>query len=125
MSCVITSNKYYNNNNIYNINNDNNNIYIFELVLRGSMNNNIIIRKIKKSNKGNIISHTDNIKPEMINKFKLTIINLNNVDNPIIIKNCFDKFKSLDIFHPKGNNEIYLKFCQTKDKLIEVKYIIN
>ena len=61
----------------------------------------------------------------MINKFKLTIINLNNIDNPIIIKNDFNKFKTQDIFHPKGTNDIYLKFCQTKDKLIEVKYIIN
>jgi hypothetical protein len=124
MSYAIMNNIYYNKN-VYNINNDNNNTYIFELVLKGLMNNNIIIRKIKKSNKGNIISQNDNIKPEMINKFKLTIINLNNIDNPIIIKNDFDKFKSLDIFHPKGNNDIYLKFCQTKDKLIEVKYIIN
>ena len=124
MSYEILNNIYYNKN-IYNINNDNNNTYIFELELKGLNNHNIIIRKIKKSNKGNIISQNDNIKPNMIKKFKLTIINLNNIDNPIIIKNNFDVLKSQDLILPEGNNDIYLKFYETKDKLIEVKYIIN
>jgi hypothetical protein len=124
MSYEILNNIYYNKN-IYNINNDNNNTYIFELELKGLNNKNIIIRKIKKSNKGNIISQNDNIKPNMIKKFKLTIINLNNIDNPIIIKNNFNILKSQDLILPEGNNDIYLKFYETKDKLIEVKYIIN
>ena len=105
MSYEILNNIYYNKN-IYNINNDNNNTYIFELELKGLNNKNIIIRKIKKSNKGNIISQ-------------------NNIDNPIIIKNNFDVLKSQDLILPEGNNDIYLKFYETKDKLIEVKYIIN
>jgi hypothetical protein len=124
MSYELLNNIYYNKN-IYNINNDNNNTYIFELELKGSNNKNIIIRKIKKSNKGNIISQNDNIKPNMIKKFKLTIINLNNIDNPIIIKNDFNIFKLQDLILPEGNNDIYLKFYETNDKLIEVKYIIN
>ena len=50
MSYEILNNIYYNKN-IYNINNDNNNTYIFELELKGLNILNIIIRKIKKSNK--------------------------------------------------------------------------
>ena len=110
------------NKNMYNIDNIDTNKYIFELVLKDTNDNNIIIRKIKKTNKGNIISQNDKILFNSIYKYKLTIINLNNIDKSIIIKNDINKNKPKIIFN---NNDIYLEINQTPSKLIEFRYVIN
>jgi hypothetical protein len=61
--------------------------FIFELLLKDKFNNITIIRKIKKNSYGNLLSPGDNINYSNINKYKLSIININNPDEPIIIKN--------------------------------------
>jgi hypothetical protein len=112
--------KHSYNKNIYTINNNDNNTYIFELMLKDVFNNNTIIRKIRKTNKGCIISQNDNISFDLIKKYKLTIINLNDIEKSVTIKNNINKPKI--VFN---KDDIYLEIKQTPQNFIEFKYVIN
>jgi hypothetical protein len=106
----------YNKNYLINENNDT--TYIFELILKDKLNNYYVIRRIKKSNKGEIISQTDKIYYNLFDKYKLTVMNMNDIDNPIIIKNYL-KMKTFN------NNDIYLEINKTSDNLMIFNYSIN
>lgn len=66
----------------YCMNNEGNNIYIFELKLKNSEK--ITIRRIKSNKIGNLVNDNDNISN--IDSLKLSIFNINEPDNIINIK---------------------------------------
>lgn len=96
--------------------------YIFEIALKDKFNNVQIIRRIKKCNQGNIISAEDNIQYNMIEKYKLTVIDANNPENTFVIKESIDHSLSTTTFL---NNEIYLEITQNSDKFMDFNYHIN
>ena len=102
----------------YSINESETQIYIFELILHKNDNQNKIIRKIKKNNKGNIISTTDNIIYNDINKIKLTAININNPIQELIIDIEIDHENQYISFI---NSSIYIEIY-SKSNYIECNY---
>lgn len=97
-------------------------IYIFELALKDKFNNVNTIRRIKKCNQGNIVSGEDNIEYSMIKKYKLTVININYPEKPIIIKESINHSLTSNTFI---NNDIYLEITENSDKLLDFNYHIN
>lgn len=114
--------KYNYSNHIYINNKDNNTTYIFELILKDKTNNYHVIRRIKKSNKGKLISQNDNMYYNLFDKYKLTVLNINDINNPIIIKDNIDNSSPNMIFN---YNDIYLEINKTSDNLMVFKYLIN
>ncbi len=96
--------------------------YIFELALKDKFDNVHVIRRIKKCNQGNLISTDDNIQFNMMEKYKLTVIDANNPEKTFIIKESIDHSLSTNTFL---NNEIYLEITQNSDKLMDFNYHIN
>ena len=96
--------------------------YIFELILKDKFNKLRVIRRIKKCNQGNLLSADDNIFYNMIKKYKLTVLDANYPDKPIIIKESVDHNLSSTTFI---NNDIYLEINQIKNKLMDFNYHIN
>jgi hypothetical protein len=107
---------------IYTNNDISPNIYIFELVLKDKFNNDNIIRHIMKCNQGNIVSDEDNIKYEFIQKYKLTVIDVNYPDKIIIVEDNLDHTITMNTFY---NNNIYLEISQTINKLLCFNYKIK
>ena len=107
---------------IYKNNEIDSQIYIFEIALKDKFNNINIIRRIKKCNQGNLISRDDNIQYSMIEKYKLTVININYPEKPIVIKNLIDHSLTSNTFL---NNDLYLEITETSDKLLDFNYHIN
>lgn len=107
---------------IYTKNESDSQIYIFELVLKDKFNTTNVIRRIKKCNQGNILSSDDNIQYDIIEKYKLTVIDANNPDNTFIIKELINTSLSTNTFI---NNFIYLEITQNSNKLMDFNYNIN
>jgi hypothetical protein len=107
---------------IYTNNGTNPQIYIFELILRDKLNNVNIIRHIMKCEQGNIVSDENNIYYELIEKYKLTVIDVNYPDNIIIVEEPIDHTLTMNTFY---NNNIYLEISQTMNKLLCFNYKIN
>ncbi len=95
--------------------------YIIELILCDKKHKNNVIHCIKKSNQGNLISPEDNIKYDTITKYKLTILDADFPDKPIIIN---DKIKD-NSSYTFLNDEIYLEFNSKKNNLMNINYNIN
>jgi len=96
--------------------------YIFELILKNKFNKVNVIRRIKKCNQGNLISSDDNIQYNMIEKYKLTVLDANYPDKPIIIKESVNHSLTTTTFI---NNEIYLEINQNINNLMDINYHIN
>ena len=96
-------------------------LYIFELILKTITDEDKIFRCIKKNTQGSIINSEDNILFETITKFKLTVLNINNLNNQIIIKKLIDHSINSNTFL---TNEIYLELNKTENNLIELNYNI-
>ncbi len=94
-------------------------LYIFELVLKNLNNEEKIFRCIKKSNQGLI--DIDNILFHTINKFKLTVLNINSLETPIIFKKIIDHSLNSNTFLTP---EIYLEINKTNNNFIEFNYNI-
>ena len=114
--------KQYNYNHYYSNNQNNDTTYIFELILIDKLNNYHVIRRIKKSNKGKLISQNDKINYDLFDKYKLTVLNINDIDNPIIINDDINVRLPNMIFNYNG---IYLEINKTTDNLMVFKYLIN
>jgi hypothetical protein len=97
-------------------------IYVFELILKTKSNQLKIIRCIKKCKYGNLISDNDNIEYDTIDKYKLTVFNLNNPDNSIIIKDTVNHKISSNTFI---TNDICLKINQASNNMLNFKYYLN
>ena len=106
---------------IYNYNQANSNIYIFELILKDNFNNLKIIRKIQSGKQGNLVSYNDNILYNNIKKYKITILDYNNPEKNIVIKNCIDHNLSSNIYF---NNNIYIEINQ-RQQFMDINYNIN
>ena len=91
-------------------------LYIFEIVLKTIDNENKTFRCIKKKIQGTI--DIDDIQFHTINKFKLTVLNINSLDNPIILKKLINHSIDLNKFL---NNNIYLEINKVNN-LIEFNY---
>lgn len=97
-------------------------IYIFELILKDINNNISIIRRIKKCNQGSLISINDNIKYNTINKYKLSVLDINHPDKPIIIKSTIDNLLTTNTYL---SDKIYLEIIETKNNMLEFNYHIT
>jgi len=96
--------------------------YIFELILKDKFNQLKVIRRIKKCNQGNLVSDEDAINYNMIEKYKLTVINVNYPEKPIIIKETLNNSLTTNTFL---NNEIYLEINQISNNYLDFNYHIN
>lgn len=96
--------------------------YIFELALKDKFNKINVIRRIKKCNQGNLISAEDNIQYNMIEKYKLTVIDANDPEKTFIIKESIDHSLTTNTFL---NKEIYLEISQNSEKQMDFNYHIN
>ena len=85
---------------------------IFELILKTKNNENHIIRRIKKSNQGVLITPEDTIKYDLIEKYKLTCIDINSPENIICIKDNIDHNITTNTFM---NDMIYLEINKTSN----------
>jgi hypothetical protein len=114
--------KYNNSKYTYKYNESDSHTYIFELSLKDKCDNIHIIRRIKKCNQGNLVSADDNIQYNMIEKYKLTIIDANNPDNSFIIKELINHSLTTTTYI---NNNIYLEIIENSEKLMDFNYHIN
>ncbi len=96
--------------------------YIFELILKDKFNQVHVIRRIKKCNQGNLVSSDDNIQYNIIEKYKLTVLDANYPEKPIIIKDTINHTISTNTFI---NNDIYLEINQNINNLMDINYHIN
>ena len=96
--------------------------YIFELILKDKFNNLKVVRRIKKCNQGNLVSTDDNISYNMIEKYKLTVLDVNNPDKPIVVKESVDRSLTTNSYL---TTDIYLEINQTSNNLLEFNYHIN
>jgi hypothetical protein len=96
--------------------------YIFELILKDKFNQLKVIRRIKKCNQGNLLSSEDNISYNMIEKYKLTVLDAYYPEKPIIVKESIDHNLTTNVFI---NNDIYLEISQNSNQLMEFNYHIN
>jgi hypothetical protein len=90
----------------YKLNELDNQVFVFELILKKFNNKNKIIRKIKRNKKGNIICLADNIMYENIDKITLTAIDINNPTQEFIGEIYLDHTKKYSTFI---NNNIYVE----------------
>lgn len=105
----------------YTQNESDNQLYIFELTLRTTNNEDKIFRCIKKKYQGSIDINED-ILFHTINKFKLTVLNINSMNNPIILKKIIDHSINSNTFL---TNDIYLEINKINNNLIEFNYNIR
>ncbi len=96
--------------------------YIFELILKDKFNNLKVVRRIKKCNQGNLVSTDDNISYNMIEKYKLTVLDVNNPDKPIVVKESVDRSLTTNSYL---TTDIYLEINQTSNNMLEFNYHIN
>lgn len=96
--------------------------YIFELLLKDKFNNIKVIRRIKKCNQGNLVSFDDNILYSMIKKYKLTVLDINYPDKPIIVK---EPIHHTIVTNTYSTNDIYIEINETLTNLLEFNYHIN
>lgn len=95
--------------------------FVFELLLKDKFNNIKVIRRIMKNNHGTLVSQNDNINYSIIDKYKLSIININNPDTPIIIKNSINHQLTTNTFI---NENIYIEINKINN-LLMLNYNIN
>lgn len=106
----------------YKLNEPENQMFVFEIVLQKFNQKNKIIRKIKKTKKGNIISTNDNILFDDIKEIKLTAIDVNNPTQEITVNVKLDHNKK---YCTTIDTNIYLEFF-TNSQFLECNYnIIN
>lgn len=122
INCSIQKKKQENSKYIYKNNEVDSQTYIFELILKDKFNQLKVVRRIKKCNQGNLISSDDNISYATIDKYKLTVLDANYPEKPIIVKESINHNLSSNIFM---NNEIYLELIQNSNNLLEINYHIN
>ena len=94
--------------------------YVFELIIINDMNENQIIRKIKRNNMGVLISSDELVSYNNIDSYILTVIDLNNPEKMIVVKEMFNNNLSTNIFL---NDMIYLQIVQ-EENYTNINYMI-
>jgi hypothetical protein len=98
-----------------------NQIFVFEIILKDKTGEFNTLRKIKKGNQGNLISSHETIHYDLVDKINMSILNTNDINNEINIK--------IDIDHNTSNttlmsHEIYLEFNRNIYGYLECNYNI-
>jgi hypothetical protein len=96
-------------------------LFIFEIILKTFDGTNIIIRKIKKSNQGKLLSSEESIKYSNIDKVKVSLLDSNNLKNEIIAKLNINQSTSYTTYYTP---QLYLEFNTNSSKLLECNYSI-
>lgn len=94
-------------------------IFLFELIIKNKNGKLITLRKIKNQKNAKLISLTDNIIYNDIEKINLSVIDFNNPDNKINIK--FKLKKNVKSTFIK-NDKINLSICKITQDLTECNY---
>jgi hypothetical protein len=113
---------YYNSKYTYTINEIDDEIFVFEIILKKFNNKNKIIRKIIKNKKGNIISLLENIIFENIDNIILNVININNPKQEINLQVNLDQTKKYNTFI---NPLIYIEVFSNNDFLECNYHLLN
>ena len=106
---------------VYQNNEQDSQIFIFEIVLK---ENDLLfntIRKIKKGNRGNLISSTDSILYQTIDHVKVSILDTNNINNIINAEIFIDHSTTYTTYI---SNQIYLEFNKNSTNFLECNYNI-
>ena len=98
--------------------NNEHDMYIYEIELIDHNGISLYIRKIIKEAGGILISNIDNILYKNFNKYKITIINVNNLNDITYFNGVLNNNETKII-----NDNIYIKFID--NNLMECIYKIN
>jgi hypothetical protein len=98
----------------YKMNEQGSQIFVFELVFRSKEGINTTIRRIKRGNQGNVISSSDEILYNNIERIKISILDSNNINNQIQAKIILDQSTTYTTYI---TNEIYLEFNNNNNYL--------
>lgn len=98
----------------YKMNEQGSQIFVFELVFRNKEGINTTIRRIKRGNQGNVISSSDEILYNNIERIKISILDSNNINNQIQAKIILDQSTTYTTYI---TNEIYLEFNNNNNYL--------
>lgn len=96
-------------------------IYVFELTFKTIDSKNIILRKLKKGNQGNLVISDDNIIYNDIEKVKVSVLNSDDIKNEILAKINIDLNSTYTTYL---TNEIYLEFFKNYNGNLECNYNI-
>lgn len=97
-------------------------LFIFEIILKTLEDKSITIRKIKKGTQGMLISSEDNIKYSDIEKIKISILDSNNLKNEITTKITIDHKTNYTTYL---DSIIYLEFNSNSSGLLISNYNFN
>jgi len=114
VNCTIQKKKIENSKYTYKMNEQGSQIFIFEIIFRNIEGNNSTIRRIKKGNQGNIISTTDKILYNNIDRIKMSVLDSNNINNQIEARIVLDHSTTYTTYI---TNEIYLEFNNNNNYL--------
>jgi hypothetical protein len=97
-------------------------LFIFEIILKTLEDKSITIRKIKKGTQGMLISSEDNIKYSDIDRIKISILDSNNLKNEITTKITIDHKTNYTTYL---DSIIYLEFNSNSSGLLISNYNFN
>jgi hypothetical protein len=97
-------------------------LFIFEIILKTLEDKSITIRKIKKGTQGMLISSEDNIKYSDIERIKISILDSNNLKNEITTKITIDHKTNYTTYL---DSIIYLEFNSNSSGLLISNYNFN
>jgi len=97
-------------------------LFIFEIILKTLDDKNFTIRKIKKGTQGMLISSEDNIKYSDIDRIKVSILDSNNLKNEITTKITIDHKTNYTTYL---DSIIYLEFNSNSSGLLISNYNFN
>jgi len=96
-------------------------LYIFEIVLKTFDDNNIVIRKIKKNNQGKLFTSEESIKYNNIDKIQVSVLDSNNLKNEIVARLTLNQQTNCTTYYTQ---QIYLEFNNNSSKFLECNYSI-
>lgn len=121
LSYSIQKKKQENSKYLYKNNEQGSQIFIFEIVLKDDENEVNTIRKIKKGNQGNLISSTDSILYQKIEKVNISVLDTNNMNDQINAKVSIDHLATYTTY---VTHDIYLEFNKNSKGFLECNYNI-
>ena len=96
-------------------------LFIFEIIMKTFDGNNIILRKIKKNTQGKLFTSEESIKYANIDKIQVSILNSNNLKNEIVSNVIINHNTSCTTYYTQ---QIYLEFTSNVSKFLECNYSI-
>jgi hypothetical protein len=97
-------------------------LFIFEIILKTLDDKSITMRKIKKGTQGMFILSEDNIKYSDIDRIKVSILDSNNLKNEIITKITIDHKMNYTTYL---DSVVYLEFNSNSSGLLIANYNFN